>query len=106
MKVLSSYLRKGIDVEFVELVANHPELTGYQVQVALDGWRDASTVNEAHAAADRARLLITGPGVPGFAPNGPTTTKPERASCGVPMVGAPPSCTHAAKSRIEAARVA
>ena len=36
MKVLSSYLRKGIDVEFVELVANHPELTGYQVQVALD----------------------------------------------------------------------
>ena len=36
MKVLSSYLRKGIDVEFVELIANHPELTGYQVQVALD----------------------------------------------------------------------
>lgn len=36
MKVLSSYLRKGIYVEFVELVANHPELTGYQVQVALD----------------------------------------------------------------------
>ena len=36
VKVLSSYLRKGIDVEFVELVANHPELTGYQVQVALD----------------------------------------------------------------------
>lgn len=36
MKVLSNCLRKGVDDKFVKLVASHPELTGYQVQVALD----------------------------------------------------------------------
>ena len=43
-----------------------------QVQDAVDTWRDASSLGEAQKAANRARVLITGPDVPGFAPEGST----------------------------------
>lgn len=36
MKVLSGFLRKGIDEEFVKQLTSHENLTGYQMQVALD----------------------------------------------------------------------
>jgi hypothetical protein len=36
MKVLSGFLRKGIDESFVKQLTSHENLTGYQMQVALD----------------------------------------------------------------------
>ena len=36
MKVLSGFLRKGIDEEFVKQLTAHENLTGYQMQVALE----------------------------------------------------------------------
>lgn len=36
MKVLSGFLRKGIDEAFVKQLTSHENLTGYQMQVALD----------------------------------------------------------------------
>ena len=39
-----------------------------QVQQQVDLWRDASTIDDAQAAAAEARLLVTGPGVAGLEP--------------------------------------
>ena len=36
MQVLSGFLRKGIDDEFIKVLAAHEELNGYQMQVALE----------------------------------------------------------------------
>lgn len=36
MKILSGFLRKGIDEAFVKQLTSHENLTGYQMQVALD----------------------------------------------------------------------
>lgn len=36
MKVISGFLKKGIDEEFVEQLTEHENLTGYQMQVALE----------------------------------------------------------------------
>lgn len=36
MQVLSGFLRKGIDDEFVKMLVAHEELNGYQMQVALE----------------------------------------------------------------------
>ncbi len=36
MQVLSGFLRKGIDEEFIKVLVEHEELNGYQMQVALE----------------------------------------------------------------------
>lgn len=44
MKVISGFLRKGIDQEFIEKIVAHENLNGYQMQVALEFYQKGVTL--------------------------------------------------------------
>ena len=63
MKVLSGFLRKGIDEEFVKQLTSHENLTGYQMQVALEFYQKGvpidtigSTIDEKKNVAEMKEL--------------------------------------------------